>query len=255
MTTKTKRQKSEGEQKEESAHKSGSIRAESLSRAQAELQKFSTTLFDRVGFDKLAHGKMQIVINTESESRLRMNCKGYFRREAFQDKDGILLGVINIVPELFNPEYDKEPLKERLAEVLIHEMVHATNSCNGDKDCTKNAHNQKFKKTAEMASLVVTQGKKAIGWGITELSDELRKILETIDIDETAFDIFALDTKNKPTPRAAAVKWICSNDQCGLGLDDEGNAMSGKPQQFRTTSTREFNIMCLDCNEPFIKVD
>ena len=67
MTTKTKRQKSVGEQIEESAHKSGSIRAESLSRAQAELQKFSTTLFDRVGFDKLAHGKMQIVINTESD--------------------------------------------------------------------------------------------------------------------------------------------------------------------------------------------
>lgn len=234
---------------EESAHKSGEIRAESLSRAQSEMQKFATTLFDRIGFDQLVNGKMQIVINTESESRIRMNCKGYFRKDAFKDKDGVLLGVINIVPEMFDPEYDDKPKKERIAATLIHEMVHATNSCNGLVDCTKRAHNLKFKTTAELVNLVVTKGQKAIGYGHTELSDELRRILETIELDETAFEIFALDTKDKPIARDAAIKWICSNDQCGLGLDDEGKAMSGKPQQFRTSSMRKFNILCMDCSD------
>ena len=224
----------------ESALMSGTIQSESLSKAQAELQRASDWIFETAGFDKLlVDGRnLRFVINTESESRIRLNCKGYFRFDAFEDaKDGEIIGVINIVPELWQPDYDDKPLKIRLMTTIHHEMCHATNSANGIVDCTKNAHNGNFKNMATLAGSDVTKGTKSQGWALTTLNEQLVNIVNHgFEFDETAFEIFARDTKGKGKTtkgkRAAQVRWECP--ECHKG--------------FRTSSTSAFNIACMDCS-------
>lgn len=222
----------------DSANMGGNVEALSLAKAQAEMKRASDWVFDSMAIDKLipADKVLKFVINTESETVLRRNCKGYFNPEAYQDsKTGEIIGVINIVPEMFNPDYDDKPLKQRLLQTIIHEMTHAVNSLNGIVDCTKNAHNKKFAVTAELAGLIATKGTKSQGWGKTELSEQSYNLIEHgFEFDLSAFEIFARDLKGKAKIKKATPqpRWQCP--ECEQG--------------FRTQSKEVFNIACMDCS-------
>ena len=198
-------------------------------------------------------GRIRPIVNTEPQGRTASSCLGFFQANRFQDSEtGELLGVVNICPEFFDrnkPQYHEE-LNYEFANVVLHEAVHMLNSANGLKDCSKQRHNLQFKETAEYLGLVCYEdGKdKKIGFGRTRLGEDLKARIDELNIDTDQLKIFARTLDAKKSDRKPAAKWICSNPQCGLGIDEDGNEQGGSPQQFRTSSDRVFNIMCMDCS-------
>ena len=103
--------------------------------------------------------------------------------------------------------------------VLLHEMVHYYNSMNGINDCSGIRHNKKFKAKAEEVGLVV-ENDESIGYGITDISDELRDFIDnTIQPNKDAFSIFMdlgfteEDKETKPRKKTQ-FKYICP--KCGM---------------------------------------
>tara|TARA_Y100000310_G_C20350646_1_gene654179 strand:- start:139 stop:750 length:612 start_codon:yes stop_codon:yes gene_type:complete len=169
---------------------------------------------------------------------------GFFSRDRFQDNtNGETLGLINYCPEFFNAKRLKyeETNALQLVETIVHECVHMLNSANGFKDCSKQRHNLKFKETAEALGLeCVGDGKdKKIGWGHTKLGDKLKAEALNLAIDPEALRYFAREiAKTKSGGRDKAVRWECPQG-CG---DDNKNV------GFRTTSAKDFNIVCWNCS-------
>ena len=138
---------------------------------------------------------------------------------------------------------------------LCHEMVHYYCQLNGIQDTSQNYryHNKKFKEEAEKRGLLISQA-KYIGWSVTEPSPEFIEVIRSHGI-EKPMDInrdgFQVDM--------ATILGILG------GADgDNGLAITKKPKcstrkyicpccknSFR--ATKDINVMCLDCNEQFIK--
>ena len=75
-----------------------------------------------------------------------------------------------------------------LCGTLIHEMTHLQNLQLGIKDVSPNFvyHNKKFKLEAEKHGLIITQAPK-IGWSVTELNEECKQFVDTLQIDPELF--------------------------------------------------------------------
>lgn len=81
-----------------------------------------------------------------------------------------------------------------LVEVLLHEMVHLSNSQQGINDCTnRQYHNKSFRCEAERVGLVVAE-RKGFGFCITALGPVLKRLLKKAKVDKTAFN-FARNPK------------------------------------------------------------
>ena len=149
---------------------------------------------------------------------------------------------------------------ENICGTLMHEMVHYYCNLNGIQDVSQNGryHNKNFKREAESRGLIISQG-KYIGWSITDPTPEFVLVLkangiekpldinrdgERIDMAGLMGMIGLIGPDGKPTTGIAGVdtkkktstrKYICPC--CG--------------NTFR--ATKDINVMCMDCNEQFIK--
>ena len=144
---------------------------------------------------------------------------------------------------------------------LCHEMVHYYCQLNGIQDTSQNYryHNKRFRDEAVKRGLIISQA-KYIGWSVTEPSPEFIEVIRThgiekpMDINRDGFQmdlagllgvLGGLPGADGSTngvmvpkkPKCSTRKYVCPC--CG--------------NSFR--ATKDINVMCMDCNEQFIKVE
>ena len=125
---------------------------------------------------------------------------------------------------------------EEIVTTLLHEMIHLYCSLNNIKDTSNSCvyHNKRFKEEAEKRGLNITKD-KTIGWSISTLKDETKKLVKTFKIDKTAFDYWRNDFKFiTEKPKIQLNKYMCP--EC----------------ETKVSSTKELNIICGDCNKKYI---
>ena len=147
---------------------------------------------------------------------------------------------------------------ENVMATLQHEMVHYYCQLNNISDVSQNGryHNKHFKEEAEKRGLIISY-KQYIGYSITEPSESFIEVLTTngiekpldINRDGGVFIGFGGSDNNngtdgtsgieiKPTkPKCSTRKYICPKCK----------------NSFR--ATKDINVLCMDCNEQFIKVE
>ena len=147
---------------------------------------------------------------------------------------------------------------ENVMATLQHEMVHYYCQINGIADVSQNGryHNKHFKEEAEKRGLIITY-QQYIGYSVTEPSEQFIEVLNAngiekpLDINRDGGMFIGLggsDNNNgtdgtngietKPTkPKCSTRKYMCP--KCG--------------NSFR--ATKDINVLCMDCNEQFIKVE
>ncbi len=126
---------------------------------------------------------------------------------------------------------------EEIVATLLHEMIHLHCSLNDIKDTSNNHvyHNKKFKQEAEDHGLIITYA-QTIGWSVTILKDETKKLIATFKINEKLFEYY----RNVPQiSRVAREKKKRNKYKC--------------PCHVCITSVKELNIICGDCKQPFVK--
>lgn len=126
---------------------------------------------------------------------------------------------------------------EEIVATLLHEMIHLHCSLNDIKDTSNNHvyHNKKFKVEAESHGLIITCI-ETIGWSITTLKEETKKLIATFKINEKLFEYY----RNVPQlSRIAKEKTKRNKYKC--------------PCNICITSTKELNIICGICKDPFVK--
>ena len=148
-------------------------------------------------------------------------------------------------------DYLNRPI-EQLTATMLHETAHLYNLEHGIKDTSNGYyHNKRFKKTAEEFCHLQIDCDTKYGWTVTSPTEEtldfvIRNGFEDFLIHrETPFAFKGIggtsgNTGAAGTPKTKpkgsnSIKWICP--KCGAIV----------------RSTREVNILCGDCNEPFIK--
>lgn len=146
-------------------------------------------------------------------------------------------------------DYLSRPI-ENVVATLIHEACHLYAMQNGIKDTSNRGvyHNRHFKDLAEQRGLIISRHEK-YGWTITEPSEETLNFCITYALEDiliTRQPCFSLPgaggskTGNggsvPPAPRkpSSTRKYICPC--CG--------------NSFR--ATKNINVLCMDCNVPFI---
>lgn len=151
---------------------------------------------------------------------------------------------------------------ENVIATLQHECIHYYCALNNIQDTSQSGryHNKNFKREAEARGLIISQA-KYIGWSVTEPSPEFIEVIRSNGIekpldlnrDGERLDLAGLlgglmggDGKNivgpdgkpiKTKKKTSTRKYICPC--CGNSL----------------RATKDLNIMCMDCNEQFIKAD
>jgi rubrerythrin len=150
-------------------------------------------------------------------------------REKSEDENGEKREFYEIT---ITAEFLHLPIDE-IIDTLMHEMVHLYNLQRGKRDCSRGNtyHNTTFRDTAIEHGLIVTYNKKH-GWNGTELSEDTKKLLTSISIDEDAFRLVRADTDQLRTGggRQSSRKYICP--ECGLTV----------------RATKEVNVKCADCD-------
>ena len=147
---------------------------------------------------------------------------------------------------------------ENVMATLQHEMVHYYCQLNGINDVSQGGryHNKHFKEEAEKRGLIITY-KQYIGYSVTEPSESFIEVLNTngiekpLDINRDGGMFIGFGgsdnnngtdgtsgTETKPTkPKCSTRKYQCP--KCG--------------NSFR--ATKDINVLCMDCNEQFIRVE
>lgn len=127
---------------------------------------------------------------------------------------------------------------EEIVATLIHEMVHLYCSQNEIKDTSNNCvyHNKKFKEEAEQRGLVIVKD-KTIGWSITILKDDTKKLILKFKINSSAFNYYRKNHADTlPKKKIELNKYACP--QCPTKI----------------TSYKPVNLICGDCNKPLEKI-
>jgi len=116
---------------------------------------------------------------------------------------------VALVSEHLNRDYFE------IMETLLHEMVHVFNLYSGVTDCSvRGKHNERYKVIAESIGLIVEEAPR-IGFAVTSLSDELKTIVDELDIDRSVFNMYRyVPPKEKKTRVTKPIyKYSCPN--CG----------------------------------------
>lgn len=139
-------------------------------------------------------------------------------------------------------EHLERPI-ENIMATLMHECVHYYCQLNNIPDTSKGGtyHNKHFKEEAEKRGLIILNS-KYIGWSVTEPSQEFIKTLneygitKPIDMNRDGC-VIGMPATGIITPKkkTSTRKYICP--ACG--------------NSFR--ATKDINVLCMDCNEQFIK--
>ena len=134
-------------------------------------------------------------------------------------------------------EYLDRPIFE-LAATLLHEMAHLYNLVHDIQDVSNNGyyHNMKFKATAEAHGLHIEKHQK-YGWTVTTLAPEAEAwIKETIGeagINASRLQELGTTKGGSKKSKNRSIKYVCPC--CGTII----------------RATREVNVICGDCGEPF----
>lgn len=146
-------------------------------------------------------------------------------------------------------DYLTRPI-ENIVATLIHEACHLYAMQNNIKDTSNHGiyHNARFKKLAEERGLLISRHEK-YGWTITEPSEEtidfcIKYQLEDIQIGrQSSFYLPGL-----------------SGGKAGSGSGSSGTPKKTNSRRYVcpgcgaiVRATRDLNIICGDCNEPFQK--
>ena len=119
--------------------------------------------------------------------------------------------------------------KKAFSTLLLHEMAHLYNLVHEVQDVSNNGyyHNMKFKATAEAHGLIIEKHQK-YGWTVTKLTLEAEAWIKAsrLQMEESS-----KGGSKKSINRS--IKYVCPC--CGT--------------IFR--ATREVNVICGDCGEPF----
>ena len=119
-------------------------------------------------------------------------------------------------------------------ECLTHELAHFLNKIKGVKGCSSNQyHNKHFKKEVESLGLICEKSSK--GYATTKETPEFLKMLEEFKPQKEVFNI-CQSNEDKQKVGSRLKKWVCG---CGVIL----------------RTAREINVLCLDCNTEFKKVE
>ena len=125
-----------------------------------------------------------------------------------------------------------------VAATLLHEMAHLYNLLHDIQDVSNNGyyHNMKFKATAEAHGLHIEKHQK-YGWTVTTLAPEAEAwIKETIGeagINASRLQEQGTTKGGSKKSKNRSIKYVCPC--CGTII----------------RATREVNVICGDCGEPF----
>lgn len=169
-------------------------------------------------------------------------------KEVWGDREGkIKLYEINISAEFLDLAFLET------MDTLMHEMVHLYNTVNKIQDCSRGGtyHNKKFKKEAENRGFYFKEDTpdKRNGWYNPKLTEETKKKILTLGINEKAFVIarrgMALhrseegiegeqegQQEEQEEEKKKSYRWVCPG--CGLIV------RSTKPN---------ISIQCMECEE------
>lgn len=151
---------------------------------------------------------------------------------------------------------------ENVMATLLHEMVHYYCQLNGIQDTSQYGryHNKNFKNEAEKRGLKISRA-KYIGWSVTEPTEQFVQVLKENGIEKPV-------DMNRDGCFISTIMGILGKG--GLNGTDGTNGMDGIEPKKPKCSTRKYecpccgnslratkdlNIMCMDCNEQFIKVE
>ena len=137
-------------------------------------------------------------------------------------------------------DYLNRPI-ENIVATLIHEGCHLYAMQNGIKDTSNRGcyHNRRFKALAESRGLIISQH-PVYGWTLTQPSEKTLEFCEKYGLKEVLINRGAVHwTDEEPdTPvvkKGKSIRWICP--KCAAII----------------RSTKNVNVICGDCNLPFIK--
>jgi hypothetical protein len=108
-------------------------------------------------------------------------------------------------------------------DTMLHEMVHLYNAINGVQDCSRNGtyHNKRFKEECERRGFYFTSEKDdRYGWAFPKLTEETKKIIKGLGIDEIVFVIARRSRSGGVTEgseegaeaeekKKTSYKWVC----------------------------------------------
>ncbi len=131
-------------------------------------------------------------------------------------------------------------LKRDISEIvttLIHECSHIWNMQHGIQDTSNRYvyHNKYFKQTAEEIGKIKVERHKRYGWTISKPSQETLAFCKRHRLEEIQIWRQEKDSDGKTKKPSSTRKYICPC--CG--------------SSFR--ATKEINVLCMDCNEKFIR--
>jgi ribosomal protein S27AE len=133
-------------------------------------------------------------------------------------------------------EYLNRPIEEIVA-TLLHEMIHLYCSQNKIQDTSNNCiyHNKKFKEEAEKRGLIIEKA-KTIGWSVTKLHDNTKKLILKFKIDDSVFNYYR-NTIKISAPKVILNKYECPD--CGQ----------------KVSHYKELNLICGTCKKELTKVE
>ena len=151
---------------------------------------------------------------------------------------------------------------ENIMATLCHEMVHFYAQIKKIKDVSSNGryHNSKFKEEGEKRGLILSYD-KYIGWSITEPSEEYNEFVHQCGI-EKPMDInrdgalIDMATLIGLIGGAAGIDGVTGNGQLPIAKKKTSTRKYVCPSCGNTfRATKDINVLCMDCNEQFEKVD
>lgn len=131
--------------------------------------------------------------------------------------------------------------REETVATLIHESVHLFCRVNNIKEVSGAYHNKTFKELAEQRTLNITCHDK-YGWTVTKPTQKTKDFctkykLKKISINRGPLKDCKMKGDKKEKAKTSTRKYICP--QCSNSL----------------RTTKDLNIMCMDCMIQFVKVD
>lgn len=180
-----------------------------------------------------------VVITIQSQGK--RSCYGWFSvQKVWSDNESAELHEINISAEHIG---SREGKMVSVLQTLLHEMLHHFASHNDIQDTSRSGsyHNKKFKQIAETHGMAYNHEipDKKIGYSAIELTDETKDLIESWELDASAFEISRIEfgEEAKKKKKSNIVKWECG---CNVII------RSSKP---------EINVICGDCGTRFEKVE
>jgi len=211
-----------------------------------EVLEYGFEVLNRVYFD----GELPpIVITIMSSPRTN----GHYTVNEVWRSEEEYLHEINISAEHLN-----RPI-ENIMATLCHEMVHYYCALHGIQDTSQGGryHNKNFKREAETRGLMIQQA-KYIGWSVTSPSDTFIQVLRTNGIEKP------LDINRDGERMYMGFVGGTSAGQTGtagmMPVDTKKKKSSTRRYQCpccgnRLRATKDIRVMCMECNEQYIKID